>query len=244
MHTQKFQNQVTTYESEMKALILDHWLRSGKISPSDTIINEFTFNGFNRRIDLAILKENELIGVEIKSEADSLERLEGQLEEYNSFFDKVFVFTCERHIEKSLKLIREEQELLVLNRRKIKVLKRGKKKPIKEKISYIKMMRANELSQVIRDANKSFIPKSRKQLETAALKLPRAKLRENSFKFLRRRFSDSSAEFWRTLGHKITIENIESLHRKNLYSNTQQKRNSIASMIKSGEWAANIDVLS
>ena len=66
MHTQEIVTPNNLHEAEMKASLLDHWRAVGKITVTDTIINEFTFNGLNRRIDLAIVKDNELIGVEIK----------------------------------------------------------------------------------------------------------------------------------------------------------------------------------
>ena len=68
MHTQKIKNNVIVDESMMKAYLLDYWRSSGYISSSTLVINELTFVGLSRRIDLALVKDGELIGIEIKSD--------------------------------------------------------------------------------------------------------------------------------------------------------------------------------
>lgn len=236
MHTQKNIHINNAHEAEMKATLLEHWRNIGKISSSDIIVNEFTFNGLNRRMDLAILKENELIGVEIKSAADTLDRLCGQLEEYKEFFDKIYIFVCEKHQDKCLPLLSAEHELLVLKENKVKTVKRGRKNLIKNKLSYIKMMRVNELGQLVKHHNKRRNLRGRIQLEELALNLPKSHLRKNSFYFLRNRFSSSSLEFWQKLDSKVTIDNIQSLHRNGSSLRKRMNRESVSNVIKNGSW--------
>src|SRR6185312_2281991 len=52
------------------------------------------------RVDVAIVSE-ELEGYEIKSERDSLDRLESQIRTYNRVLDRITLVTCERHLAKA-----------------------------------------------------------------------------------------------------------------------------------------------
>jgi len=146
MHTQKIKNNVIVDESMMKAYLLDYWRSSGYISSSTLVINELTFVGLSRRIDLALVKDGELIGIEIKSELDTLKRLDGQLEEYAAYFDKIYVFTTEKHYERSSEIATRSEGILVLKNNSIKTMRRGRKQPIRDRRSFIKMMRARPVS--------------------------------------------------------------------------------------------------
>ncbi len=237
MHTQEIVTPNNLHEAEMKASLLDHWRAVGKITVTDTIINEFTFNGLNRRIDLAIVKDNELIGVEIKSAADTLERLSGQLKEYGEFFDKIYIFVCEKHENKCLSLLSAKHELLVLKGKNIKTVKRGRRQLVSEKLSYIKMMRANELAQLLKRNNEKSNLKGRKQLEALALNLPKSQLRKSSFLCLKHRFYDSSLEFWKTVNENVTVSNIHSLQRNRTNVKKRLRKDSISNTIKNGSWS-------
>ncbi|MBA4079613.1 MAG: hypothetical protein C0508_31600, partial [Cyanobacteria bacterium PR.023] len=69
-------------EPEMKASVLNHLRGQGKISHDSVVINELTLNGYKRRVDVAFVTANRFYAVEIKSAADSLYRLQGQVEKY------------------------------------------------------------------------------------------------------------------------------------------------------------------
>lgn len=52
------------------------------------------------RADAILVRENKLIGFEIKSDRDSLERLEGQIKNYSKFCNLCYVVTGNKHINK------------------------------------------------------------------------------------------------------------------------------------------------
>jgi len=54
-------------------------------------------DGFSRRADL-VMANGKLAAFEIKSERDSLDRLDGQLQSYLRFFEQVSVVCAERHL--------------------------------------------------------------------------------------------------------------------------------------------------
>lgn len=60
------------------------------------IIPEMTICDGMSRVDVAVANGN-LCGYEIKSDADTLERLESQKEYYNKTFDKVFIVVGEKY---------------------------------------------------------------------------------------------------------------------------------------------------
>lgn len=85
-------------ESEIKAIFLQELRSNGRISPSTIIANEFPIRGSSVRADLAFV-DDQFIGVEIKSDRDSLRRLENQLATYRRVFDHVILVAAERHLK-------------------------------------------------------------------------------------------------------------------------------------------------
>lgn len=65
---------------------------------SGIFVNEYSIGDHNR-VDFALLKDNYLYGYEIKSEADNLKRLEGQLRAYLKIFDYLYLIVYENHVK-------------------------------------------------------------------------------------------------------------------------------------------------
>ncbi|MHC4626866.1 MAG: sce7726 family protein [Planctomycetota bacterium] len=62
------------------------------------VIDELGLQHGKCRADIAVIN-GYLVGYEIKSDYDSLRRLEGQVQSYNAIFDRVFVVVGGRHID-------------------------------------------------------------------------------------------------------------------------------------------------
>lgn len=69
------------------------------------IIDEFCGGCMKTRADLALIKKDSLIFVEIKSDKDTLARLENQIRDYGLYANNVLVFLDIAHKEKFLKMI-------------------------------------------------------------------------------------------------------------------------------------------
>lgn len=83
-------------------LALDRLLRKRHANEPDTIIrHEVGLCAGKRRIDIAIIN-SEIIGYEIKSDEDTLNRLEGQAEAYGHVLDKAILVTTERHLDSAV----------------------------------------------------------------------------------------------------------------------------------------------
>lgn len=85
-------------EADIKSIVLSHYRRSTPCWNQSIVASEFSLGfGSSARVDLAIVGD-EFIGIEIKSERDTLKRLSHQVSTYSKFFDRVVVVAAERHL--------------------------------------------------------------------------------------------------------------------------------------------------
>jgi hypothetical protein len=76
------------------------WLATSYAGPSTRIVEEMGIWSGSVRIDMAVIN-GQLHGFELKSERDTLNRLEGQAQLYNQVFDRVTLVSACKHIEKA-----------------------------------------------------------------------------------------------------------------------------------------------
>jgi hypothetical protein len=84
-------------EAEIKAAVLNRLKVQGRIDRRSTLASEFCLGRTGVRTDLAAWSDR-LIGVEIKSELDSLRRLPSQLAVYRAHFDCTVLVLASRHL--------------------------------------------------------------------------------------------------------------------------------------------------
>ncbi|NOW46689.1 hypothetical protein FHW96_002849 [Novosphingobium sp. SG751A] len=84
-------------EASAKAQVLSHIRRSAR-SALPLVTAEFSLGKSGVRADLVLLAENELIGIEIKTERDTLRRLPTQIAGYSRYFDYTVVVVAECHL--------------------------------------------------------------------------------------------------------------------------------------------------
>jgi hypothetical protein len=94
-------------EGDIKAAVIDK-LFSAEALKDAVLINEMVVANWSRRADL-VVANGKLHAFEIKSDLDSLRRLEGQLETYLHRFDKVTVVSTPKFVP----LIKERTDLRV-----------------------------------------------------------------------------------------------------------------------------------
>ena len=70
--------------------------------PDALIIDEFVLT--DARIDIAVINCS-LFGYEIKSEKDNLSRLPFQRNAYKKIFDKIYIVTCENHLDNVIEIV-------------------------------------------------------------------------------------------------------------------------------------------
>ena len=199
-------------EPEIKILVLKHLSESGLLTGNESIINEFTVNAHARRVDLAVVNDNYLVAFEIKSEADSLARLEKQINNDLNFFDKVTVVASTKHIDKVLKIVPSNVAVWEVDGTCLKVRRRGKICKITNKESLIKLMKVNELLRIITRLNIFYNTKHRRSLEKIANKISIKELRSSSLSFIKHRYQTTSLLFYRKIEEgNLSSEDIEVL---------------------------------
>jgi hypothetical protein len=93
-------------EAEIRNALISR-LASSPAGAGAAFISEMFVDGFSRRADL-IMANGKLAVFEIKSERDTLERLEGQLASYEKFFEQVTIVCAEKHRANVQELVSEK----------------------------------------------------------------------------------------------------------------------------------------
>ncbi len=136
------------FEKEIKKNVLNHILKNNELNEDITIVNELTIDSFSRRVDLAVLVNKKIIAYEIKSDADSLYRLSGQLEKYGKYFDKIIVVATPKHLNNILKLVSDGIEVWEIFEQKITIKKRGKLSRIENKANYLDLLKVKDMKKL------------------------------------------------------------------------------------------------
>jgi hypothetical protein len=84
-------------EPEIKASVLNHLRLHGEIGRCSVLASEFRIPHGSVRVDLAVYAD-QFIGIEIKSEGDTLRRLRTQIKGYLNVFDRVIVVLAQKHM--------------------------------------------------------------------------------------------------------------------------------------------------
>ncbi len=79
-------------------------LKSSHISEDTFVVDELGLKNGESRADIAVLN-GKMIGYEIKTEKDNLNRLANQITSYNGVFDKIYLITDKKHLDKATDLI-------------------------------------------------------------------------------------------------------------------------------------------
>lgn len=111
------------------------------------------------KADLVIVNGTSTV-YEIKTELDSLERLERQIKSYSEIFEYIYIVTCEKYIEKVLEIIPNCVGIMILtDRYTFKIVKKAQSNIANIKSSKVfDMLRKNEYLDVIKSIYKD-VPK-------------------------------------------------------------------------------------
>jgi hypothetical protein len=83
-------------ELQIKAAVIQKLIDS-KMLDDAVVINEMVISNWSRRADIAVAN-GRLYGYEIKSDYDTLKRLDGQISTYTQHFDKTTVIVTQKHL--------------------------------------------------------------------------------------------------------------------------------------------------
>lgn len=132
-------------EPNIKVALINYLRRSGVISLGTPILSEFSIFDGARRADLCIIIKNRIIAFEIKSEADSLTRLEGQIGDYLNYFDKVIVVAASKFITQIKENVPKNVGIWEINNNSIIQKQRGNISLNRDKKYLTSMLRKKDL---------------------------------------------------------------------------------------------------
>jgi hypothetical protein len=186
-------------ELDLKAIVLTQLRKQRAIDRNTILTTEYSISTSNLRADLAILG-SEFIGVEIKSEVDTLRRLSRQLLGYLSVFDRVILVIAEKHWNSIKEKDLGETEIWrVDNRGSVVSIHSSLRSNLPvERINLVSLMTKRERAMVKMDF-------------ATASEIYQKEIFSKAF---RKRFSKTSLDFWKNVGRrKINNLDLELLSR-------------------------------
>lgn len=225
-------DKVLLREPDIKAALIDRIEGKGLLQDA-ALINEMVVANWSRRVDLAVANGN-LHAYEIKSDLDSLKRLDGQLDSYVARFDKVTVVCAPRFTTEVLKRTPPSVEVLEVyyhgNEVEFRVARRGQLKPVKDKGILLSFLLKVELVDLLK-RNSIAVEASlaRGALEIAACAIPLNAIRGYVLECLKARYWATSEAFIKSRHHRSMVRTrVEDLNKLSKLKLQQHLQKSVA----------------
>ncbi|EPN1380835.1 sce7726 family protein [Proteus mirabilis] len=210
-------------EQEVKVALIN-WLYENDHLNGATIINEMVVANWARRADLTIAN-GKLHAFEIKSDFDSLKRLDGQLSTFMARFEKVSVVCSTRFTDEIKNSVSSHVEVIEFESNDdnvcFKIVKKGKQNIIKDKTVFFDFLLKNEIKNLLNIHGIDYKnTSSRDEMEFIASGLPLSTIREYTIETLKHRYLTTSSAYLNLLNKnkKVSIKHLD------LLSKTKQRK--------------------
>lgn len=194
-------------EREIKLAVISH-LEKRSALQDGVVINELPVANWSRRADLAVAN-GKLQAFEIKSDFDTLRRLDGQIALFATRFDKVVLVTTSRFISSALERLPQFVEIWEAARRgsevALRVVRRGQVREVKSRHILSSYLQKSEVASFLR-SNGHDVPHwaSRDELEELLTRLPVSKLRAFVLARLKQRYRRDQGDPLRARAERVT----------------------------------------
>lgn len=191
----------------IKGILIDYYLE--KLSGKDFFIGNEVVYGSKRKVsDLVVYAEGVLIGIEIKSSADNLQRLGEQIEESGRVFDYTIICTTANHINQILQLSLGSVGVFLVDSGRIKILRKPKKTKSIEKKEMLYTVSSAFL--------KRYLPREKRNLDSDQIRTYLISKSQSTIKFilrdyLRKRISPKFFAFLKCKGKYTHVDDISIL---------------------------------
>lgn len=179
-------------DPDIRKILIDYLCSKFTGRPNTMLVEELGVLQGDKRIDVAVINGS-LYGYEIKSDYDTLARLDDQLEAYNKVFDYITLVVGSKHLSKVKEHLPEWYGLAVVKetngQHKIKTLRSAKRNSLIEADSLVQLLWKDEALNALREIN------SHKNLSKA-----------------------NRATIWSRLVEKVSLKKLRSIIRKTLQS--------------------------
>lgn len=130
------------------------------------IINELVVCGGQSRVDVAVVN-GVLHGYEIKSESDTLIRLESQMADYNKVFERITIVAADGYVPKIKDIVPDWWGIIKVQNKRgnvvLKQVKKGRKNPSLDALSLVQLLWKDEALDVLKEKglHRGFLSKPR-----------------------------------------------------------------------------------
>ncbi|EAM1086326.1 ABC transporter [Salmonella enterica] len=215
-------------EQEVKVALIEWLYKKGMLSDA-TIINEMVVANWSRRADLAIANGS-LQAFEIKSDFDSLKRLDGQLKIFKSSFEKVTIVCAPKFTSEVSKRVSSDVGVVEFQSNnsgvRFKIIQKGRVCSRLNKFIYLGFLLKSELKDLLNQHGITFSNELHRDcLEVLASKLSLNKIREFVITSIKNRYHATSNEFLSRLhgNQEISIGDLALLSKAKRRNNSLVK---------------------
>lgn len=203
-------------ERNIKAAVIDRLMDTGELANA-VLINEMVYANWKGRADLAVANGH-LQAFEIKSDLDSLRRLDRQIEIYLERFEKLTLVVSLKFLKPVLQLAPQNVGVWVAfeenSTTHLKVIRHGKKKKIEDRMILIDYLLRDEIYNFL-SSQQVNVRRSdpRSHLANLAKTQPISKLRAYMLNAIKARFDRSFNDFLAVRDGLTSPENIFALRK-------------------------------
>lgn len=157
---------MSIYDPDIREVLYSNFLKREDFITDKTtkVIDEMEVCRGLSRVDIAVIN-GKLHGFEIKSERDTLERLQYQMESYNKVFDTMSIVTCKNHLDKVINIVPKWWGIYYVYQNKNElILRRKRKEKINKNIDLrvaLELLWKDELIQLLKENGKEKGTKSK-----------------------------------------------------------------------------------
>ena len=195
---------------DIKSILADHILQTP--SKNSILAVEVPFCYGFRRADMLFLKEDKAHAFEIKSDLDSLGKLEDQIHDYKNTFSYSWLVTTAKHLPQARKKISSSIGIMLIQpNRTIQVIRCARENRRLSKNNLVFLLEKNHLVKLLKEANafpKNKIIEIDKLRKIAEVKLTTNQLVKASYNTLFSRYKKSFELFSFDRGMKTTHDDI------------------------------------
>ncbi|CBJ49575.1 sce7726 family protein [Ralstonia solanacearum] len=224
-------------EAAIKAIVIDHLFEKGMLRDA-VLINEMVIANWSRRADLAVAN-GRLTAFEIKSDLDTLSRLDGQVETYLQRFDKVVIVTTEKFYREVMRRTPDSVGVWILapaeskQGYRIRVARPGRATDVKRADALCGFLLRTELSSFLRSqgiAIETDYPRA--TLTSLAGQAPASRLRAFVLEAIKKRYQNTFSAFVATRQDRATSADLSALSKAKLQLRRyeQQKQDLLSSL--------------
>lgn len=202
-------------EKDIKAAVIQK-IRTRIKGEEFTLINEMVFKDKSRRADLVIAAKN-LHAFEIKSDVDTLKRLDGQMGDYLETFDKVTLVVSSKYVTDALSFNQRVGVWEAYKKKNgtiaIRVLRAGKTQPISSYNILCNFLLKQELIELVRASIGKLDLRnySREDLIQLCDQLPLSTIRKAALNSVTCRYQDLSHMFLEKCSNTVTPADLCNL---------------------------------